>query len=194
MAAQVRARHMKSLLAWAATFAPLDGAGISERVSARALRAIDEAAGPEWMPFELNLELTRAIHDALGRAEFEAFFRGHQLESFRGPLLRAFVDGVVSLFGIAPGSWLRMVPRGWGLVFRDCGEWTPVRDVAPGHSEIALAALPPEAVVDDVWPRSVAASISATIDLARTTGAMTVERLDAVARTVHFALRWRKRP
>ncbi len=185
----VRARHMKSLLATVDRLPATEAEAVRRRVEPTVLAGIADASGVEWLPVAWNVALTRAIHDALGVERFRRFFRAEQLESFRGPLLKYVVDGVIHLLGIDLGSWVRWIPKGWGLVFRDCGSWS-VGAVEPGRATLLLDALPPECFDDAVWHDSVAASLEALLDLASSDGSLTVEGVDRAQRRVAFVLRW----
>jgi hypothetical protein len=60
---------------------------------------------------------------------------------------------------------------------------------ADGTVVFRLAQLP-EQLLDEVWARSLAASLSAIVDLAMATGGVELRSLDAAAREATFVLRW----
>jgi hypothetical protein len=87
------------------------------------------------------------------------------------------------------GERTHWIPRGWGLVFRDCGEWA-VELVGPGAADLRLRELPPICSQDEVWPRSVASSLSSLIDLARVRGTLRLVALDRAAGAASYQMRW----
>jgi len=188
LAPAVRARHMKSLLAALGEVAEVAAAELDPVQRA----AIEEASGLEWLPFEANLTLTRAIYHRLGEAEAGAFFRRHTVAALGGPLLRGIVDAAVRLFGLDPGSWARWVPRGWEQVFRRVGTWS-VATIPAGEARLALEDLPASALLDGCWPGSVASSLGALCDLARCQGGARLT-VDAAHRRLEFQLRWQPKP
>jgi hypothetical protein len=189
MAPAVRARHMKTLFTTLAARAPEHVAAVRERFGADGVRAVEDASAVDWLDLGLNLALTRCIEEVLGRAACHRFFRAHTDEAFQTPVFRAIADGAIALFGLDPGSWARLVPSGWGLVFREVGRWTMVRNVA-GEVRLELRDLPPASVADDVWPATVAASLGALIGLAKVDGAVRLTALEPRARVAHYTVAW----
>jgi hypothetical protein len=184
---------MKGLLVHVGRLPPESAAAVLAHFGRDAARAVEESTGLEWLPLAENVRLTRAVHEALGQEASDRFFRAQLLQSFEGPLFRALVDGAIHLFGLEPASWARLVPSGWGLVFRDCGRWDVAR-AARGEVILTLADVPPACTVDAVWPRSVAASLGAIVDMAKAPGEATLAEFEAGAPALRVALRWSARP
>ena len=183
----VRARHLKSMLAFADEWPGHPGARLRSHLPEADVRAILEASGIDWLDVRLDLDVTRAIHELLGPDECLRFFRRQSLSSFQGPLLRTLVDTAQRMFGLQLASWARWVPKGWALLFRDCGAWTVE---APGAKQVTLRlrALPQACSGDEIWIRTVGASLSALLDLARLEGAVTTAREPAAVR---YEFTWR---
>ncbi len=189
----VRARHMKSIVATIERLPPREGDAVRNALGLPTLRTIADASGMDWLPLSVNLEATHAIHAGLGPEGFRALFHDMQLESFRGPLLKYVVDTAIQLFGLDPASWARWIPRGWGLVFRDCGAWR-VERAEPGRARLSVEGLPPACSGDPVWLASVAAALSALIDLARTRGTFELLEVDGAAGRATYEMRWEPQP
>jgi hypothetical protein len=189
MAPAVRARHMKTVLAAVDALEPEGAPAVRERFGAAAVRAVEEASAVDWLAFDLNLALTRRIEEVLGRAGCHRFFRAHSDESFRSPVFRAIADGAIALFGLDPSSWARLVPSGWGLVFREVGRWSVERN-EPGEVRLALSDLPPASVADDVWPASVAASLGAIIGLAKAEGGVHLTSVERGRQVARYTVAW----
>jgi len=183
---QVRARHLKSLVA--AIDRTTAASLVRSRIEPAVLAATEGASSIDWLPFELDLAITRAVYLA-GPTQADAFFRAHTGDSFSGPLLQGIVGAGVRLFGLDPGSWARWVPRGWSLVFRDAGQWS-ISASKESECHLALLDLPPMAVEDSFWIRSVARSLDSLCDLAKCTGGVEVVTVDPVSRRAELLLHW----
>jgi len=184
---------MRSLLAKIEQLPHFAKSAVRQGTGDSTIRQIAEAATSDWLPLSLNLRLTQQLHEALGPEGTRRFFHDHQLEAFGSATFRFLVDAATTLFGLDPGSWARWVPRGWGLVFRHCGEWVVERS-APGLVDFALVSPPDCCLGDEIWLQSLAWSLSAILDLAHVEGAFTFEGVDERRQAARFALRWRPPP
>jgi hypothetical protein len=183
----VRARHLKQTLE--AIAALPEHAEIRARIGDRVLRDIEGSHGFDWLPIEHDLAMVGAEREVLGTDRQAAFARAVVNASFRGPLLGRLVESAMRLTGMDPAGWIRWIPRGWSLIFSGCGAWSVGAKGADGTVVFRLAQLP-EQLLDEVWARSLAASLSAIVDLAVATGGVELRSLDAAAREATFVLRW----
>ena len=186
----VRARHMKNLLASIDRLPPDESGRVRALVPDPLARAVADATSIDWLPLEVNLVVTRALHEGLGDARFYRFFRDQLVEAFSGPLLRVIVDAALRVFRVDATSFTSWVGRGWGLVFRDCGAWA-VEGAGPGMARLRIEALPGACVEDEVWLRSVAHSLDAFWVLARTQGECAYAGRDVARGVATYALRWK---
>lgn len=186
-----RARHLRSLVEAVRALPEASARAVLEAFGAEGLSRIEDSAATDWLPFQLDVDLTRAIARSLGPEAKHAFFQKHQLASFYSPLFRTLVDSATSLFGLDPGSWARWIPRGWGVVFRDCGQWVIDR-AEKGAVDLALVAPPPGALDDEVWLRSLASSFSSFLVVARCEGEFALDHVDRARGAACYRLRWAK--
>ena len=184
----VRARHLKQVLAAADLQAQREL--IRERVGATLLAEIEGASGTDWLPVAYDVVLARALEEVLGASGLAAFNREMMLQSFSGPLLRALVELSRAFLDLDAGAWASWVPRGWQLMFKDCGRWTVVRR-GEGEVTLTLAGMPSVCATDGVWPRSVASALSGILPAVGATGTVALERIDPAAGTAVYAMRWR---
>ena len=98
------------------------------------------------------------------------------------------------MLGLDPVSFARWVPRAWHMLFRGVGEWS-VEPSGPGASAVVLtlARLPSDCADHPVWLRSVARSLDALLDLARTRGSAELMPRARGAREAQLELRWMAR-
>lgn len=117
----MRASHIRSNLEELEQF----GGPTAERVRARIAKstfvAIEDAASVAWLPVEIDIDITRAVFDELGPKAVRKWSRDALVRSTEGPLLRPIIDGTRSLFGLTPHTLLKLMPRGFDLVYRGCG-------------------------------------------------------------------------
>ncbi len=186
-----RARHLRSILDQARELSEPSRSKVLDAFGAGQAQRVDDAAGTDWLPFQLDLDLTHAIEAALGPEGKHAFFLRHQLASFQSPLFKTLVDSATTIFGLDPGSWARWIPRGWGVVFRECGQWVIDRS-APGAVDLALVAPPPGSLDDEVWLHSLASSFSSFLVVARCEGEFALDRVDRARDAALYRLRWTK--
>ena len=185
----VRGRHMKALLTAVAAWPT--GERVAPLVKVATLDAVARAGGLDWLPVALNLELTQAIYDGLGPLEADRFFRAQTLASFDGPILQTFVSTAVRIMGLDPASFGRWVPKGWNMIFRNTGDWE-IAEPPPGSTAVTLTLgkLPGDCADHPVWPRSVARSLEALLDLARVSGSLALQPRAPGGRALQFQMRW----
>lgn len=186
----VRARHMKGLLSFVERLPPEESSRVRALVPAALVAAVADATSIDWLPLEMNLTVTRAVHDGLGAAGFHRFFRDQLVEAFSGPLLSVIVEAALRVFRVDATSFASWVGRGWPLLFRDCGAWM-VERAGEGAARLRVEALPAACVEDEVWLRSVSHSLDAFWVLARADGSCTYTGRDVAAGTATYELRWK---
>lgn len=188
-----RARHLRSILEKVRELPAGPRAAVLDAIGAAALEEVEGSASSDWLPFELDLALTHAVAGVLGPEGTHQFFQQQQLASFQGPLFKALVDSATTIFGLDPGSWARWIPRGWGVVFRDCGRWE-IERAGEGRLHAALLALPGACLEDEVWLRSIASSLSAFLAVARCEGEVALVRVDREREAALYRMRWTPGP
>lgn len=188
----IRARQLLSILEHVDGRAEPQRAAVRGAMDPERLAEIEDSAGSDWVPFAWDLELTHAVAAALGPAETHRFFQEQQLAAFQGPLLKTLVDSATAIFGLDPGSWAKWIPRGWNIVFRNCGQWE-IERTGPGEVDLAFVAPPAGALDDEVWLRSLASSFSSFLVVAKTEGEFALDRVDRSRGAACYRLRWRAR-
>ena len=189
---QIRARQLLSILEQVDKLPAQAREAVRAAIDPAVLAQVEASTGAEWLPFSWDVELTHAVAGALGTDGTHRFFQEQQLASWQGPLLKALVDSATALFGLDPGSWARWIPRGWNVVFRNCGGWEVERS-GPGEVDLALIAPPARALDDEVWLRSLASSFSSFLVVAKTEGEFALDHVDRARGAACYRLRWRAR-
>jgi hypothetical protein len=184
----VRASYLRLLLSACDEFGP-PAMAIREQIGDTHLTSI-ECAGPlVWLPIEADLALQRALAEVLGAERTREFVLARTRQFMAGSLVQNLVQTAVELFGLNPGSLARLIPRGWGLLYRECGHWRVTRSLDPDRQrarewrevELRLHGLPRICADEGAWVTAVGTVQHALLLLTgRLDGAGEVELLDCM--------------
>lgn len=169
-------------------FRPGAGAAAWAIIPEVSVEAIRTCPPMGWLSVEHEHWVTDAVFEVLG-ASGTAYFRWLVARRLiHTPLLASVLDRATRLFGTDPGTFMRMAPSAWALVFRDFGA---PRFVERGAQTAVLDLVD---CAPQVWtyPRYVdswAGVMAATFDLSHVQGEVDVERAPTQGR-VRFSLRW----
>lgn len=84
---------------------------------------IDATLAVAWVPFAVEAHMADAVYEALGPTGARAFYREKTLHSFDVAWLKPLISASRRLFGATPNSFLKMLPRAWSTLSKDCGEY-----------------------------------------------------------------------
>lgn len=132
------------------------------------LRRIVHSTRVDWLPFELCLDLTRAVHEVGGDDGVRRWARAAVGRSVATSLFKPLVETAIRLFGVSPASIFRVAPQAWQQSFRGCGDLV-VLSQAPGTCRLALRDVPP-AVRDRAFFLSIAGALEAPFDTCEVEG------------------------
>ena len=82
---------------------------------------ISSAAKTDWLPAGVQARLDRAVYTALGRDRLIDWVRNYTREASEIPVFAPIARGALTLFGGGPAGGLRILPKTWGFVARNCG-------------------------------------------------------------------------
>lgn len=118
----MRASHIHTNLLELESFGAELAARIRGRIAESTLLAVSDSSSVAWLPVEHDIEISRAVLEVVGVAGLRSWSLDAMARSAAGPLIRPLVDGASKLFGVTPHALYRILPRGYGLIYRDCGE------------------------------------------------------------------------
>ena len=179
----MRARYMKTYAA------EIDALPEPLRTMTEVWLAIASCPAFGWLPFDYDVELTRAVSVALGPRRSHEFHRQTLLRAFKSPLLKGLVDSVVRVFGLDVGTFLNWVSKGFDLMFQGAGRWKVVERSSVAAT-LRVTGLPRTAVEDVTWLESLGSALTALFVLAGVDGASTVRDVDIEKGAASFRLRW----
>lgn len=117
----VRTKGIGVSLALLDTFRPGATAATKARVPPESLDACLNLSDGTFVGAEHHHHIPRAIIDELGPQDAQAFFRFSVAHHLRAPHWDWIVKAVDRFFGLDPGRFVRAVPRGFPVVYRDFG-------------------------------------------------------------------------
>ncbi|MBX7081955.1 MAG: hypothetical protein K1X88_22305 [Nannocystaceae bacterium] len=164
------------------------GAAVRARIPEASLAAIDDCPSAGWIPVEHEHWVTKAIFAELG-ADAVGYFRW--LTSGRlaqTPMLRPILEQARRMFGVDPGTFLRLGPRAFSLMFRDFGQLAMV-DRGPQHATLVLSHCHDAVFEHPDYAQSWVGAMAACFDLALARGDARLE-LDEPGARLQFLLTW----
>lgn len=200
----VRASYLRMLLAACDEFGP-PAAEIRARLGDEHQTSI-ECAGPlVWLPLDAELTLQRALDEVLGAERAREFVLATLREFLATSLIQAAIATAVGLFGLNPGSFARLLPRAWSLLYRDCGRWSVSRGFDPDRQrarewrevELHLSKLPLACASEPAWLSAVSTVLHALLILCEREGEVEILERDTSSpergARVMFRLAWKKK-
>ncbi len=168
-------------------------AGTVERVRssipADVLEVIDTRPGSSWLEFEYDHWLMDGVIEVLGVDDAVRCWHQSIGDLVDKPLLRSFVHGGLRMFGAKPGKILKLVPKGWGLAYRDfcTPAFTLVRE---GHAELRFEDVAPEAFESPGYLHCWHGICLGIFDLEKPSNGRVEFEFDATAREALATFRW----
>jgi hypothetical protein len=162
-------------------------------VPPRALEQIDAAAGSSWLAVEHHHWLVDGTLAVLGVDQAVACWRAGMTDVLQRPLHKPFVDAAVRLFFGEPGRVLQLIPRGWGLAYRDFSTVSFHRLEAL-RAEVRFEDVAPEAFASPGYLHSWHAICQGIFDLERPLEGRTTLDVDQARATAVVGFTWRGPP
>lgn len=186
---QMKAGHIKQNLVLGEELAGARVEDFRRVLGAKAIEEIESVSKVAWLPVALDIHLNHAIEEICGPGSNRARSRASTHESLSGGLLGPLVEGVRRVFGLNPSSVMKVLPRGWGALYRNCGVAKVVK-LDDKRAAVDFRELPPLVVNDAIYLDSVAGGFHALLDICAVEGDVTVEDPNSDAGTVRFLFVW----
>lgn len=136
-----RANHTKHLIGRIKALPESERERILSGV-ARARAEVREASIFDWIDAATHVGIVNGVSESLSRERAVAFWQDLVFDGFGRTLLRPLVQGALGLHGNTPKSLVRMAPRAWSLISRDCGNMSVELERSPTEIVIELADTP----------------------------------------------------
>lgn len=115
----IRASAVRDTLAFLDRFEPCSQRRVLERVPATSREIIESTPGSSWISVEHDHWTIDAIIELFGVERAIQCWRDSVPSLIDRPLLKNFVSGTVALLGRSPTSAVRLLAKGWPLIYRD---------------------------------------------------------------------------
>ena len=142
-----------------------------------------------WLPLEFDVRINDALDVVIGSEGIREHACHALTKSFEGPLLRPVLDGGLRIFGIHPQRMFTLLPRGFTLVYRNCGA---LRAVATSDSSLQVIHddAPMEMIESRPYLLGMAGAFLAIFRITRVNGDVEVGTVDAKNRKIVYDVRW----
>lgn len=186
----MRAAHIKENLAAVRELPPEEAAAVLAACGPELVRTIEDAARVAWLPVEVDVALTLAVHKVTGDAGVRGWSRKTLLKTSQQPLLRTVVEAGVRIFGMTPRGLYRWVPHGWGTIYRDGGELT--FEARVGESAVLVHHDIPAPMRSLPYLVGMAGAFEAVLDLAQADGEVRLDYAEP-SNLARYEIRWKPR-
>jgi hypothetical protein len=183
----IKGTQLKEDVAALGWLGPGPCAEVLRRMSPETLRCIEEASRVDWLPHAMVREMVGHIRAVAGEEAVRGWSRAAVNGALQGSLFRPFLEGVVAVFGLSPGSACKVLPRAYGAALKDCGQ-LHLRHVGPDSARLELLDLPQE-TRDHSWLVSVAGGFEVVFDACHVDGRVELDFAGPHA-DPHFHARW----
>lgn len=118
----IRASAVRDTLAFLDKFEPGSRARVMAAVPAASREVIEQTPASSWISIEHDHWTIDAMIEIFGRERAITCWRDVLPALVDRPLLRNFVSGMMKVMGRSPVSVVRLLAKGWPLVYRDMCE------------------------------------------------------------------------
>lgn len=181
----MRSHHLQSNLVEVDRLGPEAAARVRVVLGEERIAQI-EAPPTDWLPIEVDIALTEAVHEVLGEGGVRRWSREALATSLDKPFMRPLL-GALRVFGLTPAGYTKLGPRGWGAIYRDCG--TLVREALDDrHVLLRHVGVPPVMHASVPYAEGIAGAFEVVFTLCGVDGEVALER---TSDEVRYGLRWR---
>ena len=186
--ASTRGRYMKDYLAAVRRLPPSKQDAVLARRPALVER-IEAAGHLDWLPIELNLELTDAIFSGLGEEQADTFYQNWLKRQMSAPAFAGLVRTALALFRFDTAAIAKWIPKAFDLMYRDYGTFV-IEPVSALAVNVQLSQMPAELVTHENWQRSVCSGLYALFFLTGAKGIAELDHVDVMRRSMRIKLSW----
>ena len=145
---------------------------IFDAIGSELIERVRDQPAMSWIAMRDHVHLLEALVSAVGPEDARRLLRDASLRNLRSSLLAASVSATLRVFGVGPLALVRMFPRGFGLITRNCGRVTVTTSRDTPGTQIEFDELPNE-VCREAWAVSMTAVLDAVMEVGKVRGTVT---------------------
>lgn len=186
---RVRASQPLELLAHLATHDPITLKRLRSVAPAPALAQLDTAVRTDWIPVDSYDAVTEALLGIMGPARYRETLKTYTVSVVDGPLFGAIMGTTRRLFGVTPGTLIKVFPSGFNLAFRDFGACTAFTDSEQRLAKVEFRAVNPRNLCHSFVTGNLGA-LDAFVQLSRATAEVTADQARVKEGHLTLSVRW----
>jgi hypothetical protein len=160
---------------------------VLKKISKKTLAIIEESKGDQWIPLELNIEISECAFAVMGKTGMYDWCAKAFLLSIGSPLVGSIFRSALNIFRVSPGALLKRPSQIWAQIYRNCGELSTFKD-GLYSLKIVIQDLPPMLVGSRAYLIGIAGSFYAVVAFAGYKGYSELEQLSKT--TASFIVSW----
>jgi hypothetical protein len=184
----VRARSAQEFAAYLDVIEPGLTEALRARIPSDSLAFIDNALPNAWIPVEHDRHIVKNTVDLLGPKRAEQAWTSFLTRHVQTPLFGPLVKASVRLFGLSPGTFVRIYPRAWKQGYRNLSD-LKIRALHGEGAELVLENIHPEIWRCQAYFVCWRGLLNGVFTLAMTPGELEFV-LDRDNRSIQAELRW----
>lgn len=118
----MRAAHIRENLELLSLFDPEIAGQIRDELGAQTIETIEHARRVAWLPLQLDVDLSALVHLHTGRDGLRRWSQFALKNTLQTPLLNGFLAAGFRLLGSSPTTIIKLLPRGFSQIYRNCGK------------------------------------------------------------------------
>jgi hypothetical protein len=171
---RIRGTQVRENVASLGKLGPDEGEAVRDALPEDVYRRALEVSRVEWVDVAVDVLITEAVESALGHEAMLRWSRRAIQAARDTPLLGPMFEGGLALFGVQPAAFLKLLPRGWGHVYKNCGEVSVTRS-GKGYATIQWSGVPEVIAQSDAYLAGVGASFEALLQITEVSCTVTHE-------------------
>jgi len=166
--------------------------GLAQRVTgmlSTELSVLSQHPRTGWFPLSHHMAINHALVSVAGMEGYRQTWRIAMRRMFGQPLLKAFVDGAVRVFGASPATLARVAPTAFQTLFRAAGRIECTLE--PGRSlKLELIDFPVEHSQNGVFAEGMVGVFGSFVDLCKANGEVKLEHHDPSLGAATYTMTW----
>ncbi|MCC6874925.1 MAG: hypothetical protein IT378_11525 [Sandaracinaceae bacterium] len=168
---------------------PVHVRGAVRRRAPAEIARVEEASRVDWIPRGVQLAILDAVRQETSLAGYEDFCAAHFASTVEQPFVKGMFETTTRLFGLHPGSVLRVFPKTWSTISRRAGR-VDTGEIDPQGTLIHVRELPTEEPHVDLFAVGFRATFRGILEIFRRPGDVELVSYQHGASESVYRIRW----